>query len=38
LKDVNALQTRVNVLGKKLDRGAENLEDNKDNLNAEENI
>ena len=38
LKDVNALQTRVNVLGKKLDRGAENLEDNKDNFNAEENI
>ena len=35
LKDVNALQTRVNVLGKKLDRGAENLEDNKDSLNAE---
>ena len=28
LKDVNSLQTRINVLGRELDRGAENLEDN----------
>lgn len=27
LKDVNSLQTRINVLGRELDRGAENLED-----------
>ena len=27
LKDVNSLQTRVNVLGRTLDRGADSLED-----------
>jgi len=31
LKDVNSLQTRVNVLGRTLDRGADSLDEAEEN-------